>query len=152
MIEGADKYTSLFDLWVLSHRVRSIIDDRLTDSGLSADDFAMYSLCAGQGPSTPKQLAQWVGVRPSTLSAYISRMDARGHLRRIPNPADGRSFLVDLTDGGWKALELASASYLVLVAEVEQELPIPTEILRESLAQLDRAVRTAAQRRGGSMT
>ena len=74
MIEGADKYTSLFDLWVLSHRVRSIIDDRLTDSGLSADDFAMYSLCAGQGPSTPKQLAQWVGVRPSTLSAYISRI------------------------------------------------------------------------------
>ncbi|MDP3747506.1 MAG: winged helix DNA-binding protein [Phenylobacterium sp.] len=146
MIEGAAKHTSLFDLWLVSHRVRRAVDERLADTGLSGDDFAMYSLCVVQGPTTPTRLAQWVGMRPSTLTAYISRMDARGHLKRIPNPADGRSFLVELTPEGREAFERASANYLTLVADVERHLPIPVDSLRQAIAQLDRAVQAAGQK------
>ena len=41
-----------------------------------------------------------LGMRPSTLSTYTSAMLARGDAKRIPNPADGRSVRLVLTDRG----------------------------------------------------
>ena len=52
------------------------------------------------GPRTPSELAAMLGMPLSTLSTYLGAMLGRGDAKRIPNPTDGRSVRVVLTDRG----------------------------------------------------
>jgi DNA-binding MarR family transcriptional regulator len=36
----------------------------------------------------------------TTASDVVRRLEQRGHVRRLPNPEDGRSFLFELTPAG----------------------------------------------------
>jgi Transcriptional regulators len=50
------------------------------------------------GPMTQKDLAECVGVEQPTMAATIKRLERDGWIQRLPNPDDGRSSLVSLTD------------------------------------------------------
>jgi DNA-binding MarR family transcriptional regulator len=52
------------------------------------------------GPRTVGQLATAAGVRPTTLTSLLDRLERRGLLVRRPSPDDRRSLLVELTADG----------------------------------------------------
>ena len=89
-----------FDVFALSSRLGAYLDRALAGTGLRPVEYAVYSLMLEAGPRTPSELAGALGVPPSTMSGYLRPMLERGHARRIPNPTDGRSFRVVLTDAG----------------------------------------------------
>ena len=60
--------------------------------------YAVYSQLA-QGPHTPGQLSETLGVRPTTLSGYLATMAGRGRVQ-VQNDHDGRSSVLALTEAG----------------------------------------------------
>ena len=48
----------------------------------------------------------------TTVSSYVKRLEPRGHVERAPNPDDGRSYLLHLTDAGRVAHTDAAEHFL----------------------------------------
>ena len=88
-----------FDVFELSTRLGTYLGHALEGTGVRPAEYAVYSLMLEAGPRTPSQLAAMLGMPLSTMSTYIGSMLARG-TRAIPNPSDGRSVRVVLTDRG----------------------------------------------------
>lgn len=57
----------------------------------------MYSYLLA-GPVTLTELAEGTGMPLTTAAGYVNRFVERGHIVRTPNPQDGRSQLLSLTD------------------------------------------------------
>ncbi len=102
----------LFDVWLVGGLAAGLLDEVLAGTDLSGDDFGMYSLLRRYGPVTPTQVHRWTGLRPTSISAHLKRLEKRGHAVRTPNPADGRSHLVGLTDAGIEAHDRATEPFL----------------------------------------
>src|SRR3712207_8832 len=47
-----------------------------------------------------KELAEEVVLSPTAMSRFVDRVEAAGHVRREPDPADRRALQVVLTDSG----------------------------------------------------
>src|SRR5947209_12437784 len=102
----------LFDLWLVSHLISGALDDVLADaSGLSAEEFGFYSLLRRFGPLTLTQVVRWTAMRPTTVSTLVRRLQQRGHVEQLPNPADGRSRLLALTPAGEAEHAAAAATF-----------------------------------------
>lgn len=135
--------TVLFDIWILSHITAGLLDDALAGSGLSGDDFGLYSLLLGWAPATTGEVAQWSGMRPNTVSVALKRIESRGHLDRRPNPLDGRSSIVSLNEQGRIAHAEAARGFLEAMEEVDAGLgDIPS--VRLVLQRLDDVLRQVA--------
>src|SRR5262245_2785508 len=93
-----------------------LLDERLAPSGLLADEFGFYGLLGCAGPLTPTEITRWTGMRPSTITSFVKRLEARGHVRRRPNETDRRSYRLELTEAGIEAWQRACAAYAPLLA------------------------------------
>ncbi len=90
----------LFDVWLVSRATTALLDDVVRQAGLDADEFAVYSVLASGDGMTPTELAHWMAAPPTTVSSYVKRFEQRGHVRRVPHPADRRSYRLQLTAEG----------------------------------------------------
>jgi MarR family transcriptional regulator, organic hydroperoxide resistance regulator len=61
-------------------------------------------------PLTVSRLATAAGVRPTTLTNLLDRLEGRGLLTRRPSPGDRRSLLVELTPAGHEVAERVRAA------------------------------------------
>jgi DNA-binding MarR family transcriptional regulator len=125
----------LFAVWLLSRHTARLLDDALRDTGLSADDFAVYSLLTAGGAS-PGSLAAWLAAPPTTVSSYVKRFEGRGHVERTPDPTDGRSYRITLTASGITAHRQAGRRFLDVLAHVENRLGPDEPAVRQSLVLL----------------
>jgi DNA-binding MarR family transcriptional regulator len=82
-----------------------------------------------EGPRSAGALATATGLRPAATTALIDRLTERGFVRRVPDAADRRRVLVEMTDEGHAR---TGALYGPMVAEAAQPLEGFT------LAELDR--------------
>ncbi|MFJ2033526.1 MarR family winged helix-turn-helix transcriptional regulator [Streptosporangium sp. NPDC087985] len=62
--------------------------------------------------STLREQATKMGWSRSRLSRHATRMEARGLVRREPDPADGRGCYLVLTEHGLETLEDAAPAHL----------------------------------------
>lgn len=108
----------LFDAWLLSRATIALVDDAVRESGLDADEFAVYSVLAAGDGMMPSELAHWMAAPATTVSSYVKRFERRGHVRRLPNPEDGRSYRIALTPAGRKAHAAAGALFLPVLHDV----------------------------------
>jgi DNA-binding MarR family transcriptional regulator len=77
----------------------------------------------------------------STVRFRCRRLERRGHAARTPNPDDGRSFLIALTDEGRRLLADARPRFRALAEAVDAELvPERFDRLRAELAELRAAI------------
>ena len=138
-----DGYTLLFEVWLVAHSTRALLDGALRRGGLGAEDFALYSVLA-QGATTPTELAQMMALPPTTVSSLVRRLERLGHVRRVPNPDDARSYRIELTKVGRRAHDSAGQLFLPVLADVESRLGMPVSQARSVLRSIDAAVRAAA--------
>lgn len=82
--------------------------------GLSEADYEVLSTLSERDAhtSTLGEQADKMGWSRSRLSRHATRMEARGLLRRAPDPSDGRGCLLVLTAQGLDALENAAPAHL----------------------------------------
>jgi MarR family transcriptional regulator, organic hydroperoxide resistance regulator len=89
-------------------------------------------------------IARELGITTGGTSKLVDRIEASGFCRRLPNPADRRSSLLELTDSGRRILAEAGEAF-------EDELgcrlgsPLPERTLRQFATTLAR-LRHAAHR------
>jgi len=112
----------LFGVWLVSRATTSLLDQALAPSGLDADEFGVYSVLASGQDLTPTDLARWMAAPTTTVSSYLKRFEGRGHIRRRPNPNDGRSSCIELTAAGRRAHREAGARFLPILEQVEAAL------------------------------
>jgi DNA-binding MarR family transcriptional regulator len=104
----------------------------------------VYSLMLEAGPRTPSELAAMLGVAASTLSTYLTAMLKRGHARRIPNPLDGRSVRVVLTDNGRAVVRRVNPAFTAAAQLLEASLDRPIDEVRTMLLGLGDAIERAS--------
>ena len=90
----------LFRFFRITNSMRQLVARAVEGSGLSNDEYGVFSGILGLGPVSPTELAAQLGVPPTTISVYLARFLDQGIVRRLPNPEDGRSYLVEATDKG----------------------------------------------------
>jgi len=105
---------------------------RLAASGLRPQQAAAL-MAIGRSPEgslTPSQLAEAIDMDAPTASGLLDRLVRDGWVASMPNPEDGRSRLVALTDKGADVLpsvlrsagEVSEAATLCLTADEAREL------------------------------
>ena len=64
--------------------------------GLSATEEKALDLLERSGPLTAGELARRAGLAPASVTGLVDRLERKGFARRVPNPGDGRSVLVEV--------------------------------------------------------
>ena len=132
----------LFDAWRVSRSVHRLIDVAIEESGLDADEFAIYSVLASGDGLTPSELAHWMAAAPTTVSSYVKRFERRGHVSRIANAEDRRSYRVQLTAAGRAAHQHCGSLFAPVLAQTEDALGAHADAAHAQLRELLHAVDT----------
>jgi DNA-binding MarR family transcriptional regulator len=96
--------------------------------GVRQPIFSALAVLDGAGaPLTPSEIADRVLVASATMTATLDVQERQGWVRRIPNPADRRSVLVEITDEGravadrmLPAIRAVEKSMLSVLTEAER--------------------------------
>lgn len=98
---------SLLLLVVAAHqRLGQLVERELAAEGVESADYALLSLVGVRAPVRLTEVAAALGMPLTTASDAVRRLERRGHVARVPNPADGRSTLLTLSAAGetvWRA-------------------------------------------------
>ena len=130
-----------FKVFLVSQRVGQLLSIALVETGLSPTEYGVYSaLAAIEDPVTPTELADRLSIKPSTLTGYLTAMSTRGHLSRLPNPADRRSFLVQLSRKGREAHAKGARAVTEVHRRLGSQLGTAHGRVAEALARLDEAL------------
>ena len=138
-------------------RVRARLDAELEaafgESGLTAASFAALATLAriaGDRGVSQRELADELGLTPSTVSIRVDRLVEQGLAVRTPDPDSQRSTLVALTSQGHALFERAAPAHLdneqrLLAALTEPEQQFLADLLRKLLAEFEGSCPPAGQ-------
>ncbi|NJM56459.1 MAG: winged helix-turn-helix transcriptional regulator [Synechococcales cyanobacterium RU_4_20] len=158
-----DSIDRILDGWAQSHpqldfsakdvtlrlrRLTALMEARsaptLEQLGLKPEIFTLMAELHRRGhpyDSTPRYLMSYLEMSSGGMSNLLDRAETSDFIRRVPDPLDGRSVVVQLTPLGQERIEAA------LKAETQQEQALLTPLSRrerETLAQLLRKLICAA--------
>jgi DNA-binding MarR family transcriptional regulator len=121
--------------------IRRLIEQAIRDSGLSANEYAVFSAIEELEPVTPADIARVIGAPRPTLTTQIDHLIRLGLVRRQPHRRDKRSYTLRLTARG-RRVKLEAGRGL-LAAERALDTALEGES-GETTAMLGR-LRTAAE-------
>jgi len=127
------------------HSVGELLDEALAGASLNPDEFGFYSAVFDHQPVTPNTIAELTGMPATTVSSYLNRLAARADISKTRNPADGRSFLIELTPKGAAALHETWLRFEPAQNAVIKNLTQPLEQVIDTLKRLTEAVQVATQ-------
>ena len=113
------------DVYRLIELTGAIVDRQLREVGIPAYLFGLFSEIRRLAPVTPSQISQRTGIAVTTLRDNIQRLVDRGLIRRTPNPDDGRSYLVEVTEKGEVLARAADPALLAAYEALERRLQRP---------------------------
>jgi DNA-binding MarR family transcriptional regulator len=133
----------LFQSFVNGQLMRTLMERTFGAHGASVEDYGLLSAIGLWGPITPTELASRVGMRPTTLSSALARLERRGHVRREPHPTDRRSHRVELAEAGDRVWKEGWPALRESVAQVERQLGDEHGDVLDRLRRLEQAMRAA---------
>jgi DNA-binding MarR family transcriptional regulator len=150
MASSAGGPTILLDLFLTNQHRKRMIEAALAQTELPPEDYPVYVIVGAEGPWTPTRLASRLEMPLSTVLFRLGRLERRGHAERVPNPDDGRSYLIRLTKKGEQLLAKARPAFRDYAEAVEGRLgPEGVDALRAALDELRRAVVAELESRRG---
>jgi DNA-binding MarR family transcriptional regulator len=123
----------MFELSLLQREVTRLLDLELSSSGLSAEDFAVYSAVA-RGLTRPGDIAEFLRFPATTVSSVVRRLATRGHVTCAIDDADRRARRVTFTPAG--AAAHAEASRLYGAALKRLHLPASAQSIERLLVEM----------------
>ena len=128
-----------------SQLVGRIVETQLEQVGIPAFLLALLTHVRDLQPVSPTAVSLASGAPPTTLRDNIQRLVDRKLVRRIPNPDDGRSYLLVLTERGDIAVRAADPALLVAYVALEGRLPRPLREYEVMLDELNEALEGARE-------
>lgn len=130
--------------------VGRIVDVQLTPLGIPPFLFALLTHVRDLEPVSPTEIARVSGAPTTTLRDNVQRLVERNLVRRSPNPADGRSYLLRLTARGRAATENADPALLGAYLALERHLPRARAEYERTLDELNEALEQALHELGAT--
>lgn len=106
MSRTIDPDTLGFVIGDVARLLRADIDRRICAAGLELTpaETRLLVQAARAGSVRQSVLAERIGIEAMTVSSHLDRLEARGLIRRVADPADRRAKLVELTQAADKVL------------------------------------------------
>jgi DNA-binding MarR family transcriptional regulator len=105
-----------------NQRVRRYLAAHLDQLEITEIEAHLLARLSGKGPSSIHELQRGFGLRSSTLSNALDRLERRGLIEREPDPADRRTSVVRLTKSGSRAAREVISLVDTLEAQVADEV------------------------------
>ncbi|GGY31883.1 transcriptional regulator [Bacterioplanes sanyensis] len=113
--------------------------------GLNSGEFDVLATLRRSGAPyrlTPTALLQSALLSSGAMTNRLNRLEQAGHIRRIPDPQDRRSLLVELTEQGQELIDRAFEAHIENERQLLQQLPPQQlqqldDILRQWLTRLE---------------
>lgn len=142
---ATDDLAAFFDHLVRCEtRLYNALNETLrAEHGLAASQFEMLRHLGTHPGARVIDIAETFAAGVGAISKGVDRLVDRGWVRRHPNPADGRSSLVSLTEEGRRVVDDAESVFRGLLEDL---IPIPPERLgpvTSALAELRRSLEAA---------
>jgi DNA-binding MarR family transcriptional regulator len=116
--------------------------DRVGYHGLTITQCYVLEILGRRGPITLNELAAEMYLDKSTLSRVVDGLQRKSAVRRVANPGDGRSTLIEATRGGVRRYQRVEAEIVGENARLLSGFSAPVRRqLVELVAALSRAVR-----------
>jgi DNA-binding MarR family transcriptional regulator len=133
--------TILFEVFWTQQMRKRLVATALAGVDLPAEDYPFYVMIGAEGPWTPTGLAERLMMPLSTVLSRFRGLERRGHAERVPNPDDGRSFLMRLTPEGQRLLDDARPAFRSYAEAVEARLGADrVDVLTEGLVAVRQAI------------
>lgn len=130
----------LLDLQRATHVTLDVLARELGDLDVTASEANVLANLATGESLTASALAGRVGSRPTTMTAVLDRLAARGWVVRHPHPSDRRAVVLDLTASGRRVARTVAAAYERVETDVLAALsPTAARSLRQSLRRIGEA-------------
>jgi DNA-binding MarR family transcriptional regulator len=97
-------------LTVAHLRQRIRLDELLRDAAIAAPQFGTLATIEQSGPLSQQRVADQLGLTGTAVLQIIDRLEAQGLVERRRNPADRRSYALELTPKGKATLVKAHAA------------------------------------------
>lgn len=94
---------------ILLARVDEVL--RPLDLTFARYELLMLLLFSRRGSLPLSKIGSRLQVHPTSVTSAVDRLEARGHVRRIPHPTDRRAILAEITEEG-RATALAATEKL----------------------------------------
>ena len=133
----------LQELYSTGLLVGILVDEELAKIGVPDELFSFLGWVTRLEPVTPGRLAAETGLPPTTIRDYIRRLIASGDARKVPNPADGRSYHLVLTPKGKRVTVQGWPAVVAAFERVERHLHGPAGEHLAAMRELREAVRRA---------
>ena len=133
----------LQELYSTGLLVGLLVDEELDRIGAPNQLFSFLGWVTRLQPVTPSGLAIETGLPPTTVRDYVRRLVERGDLRKVPNPADGRSYHLVLTPKGQEVANRGWAAVITAFERVARHLERPASEHLAATRELRAAVRLA---------
>jgi DNA-binding MarR family transcriptional regulator len=103
VVNEVPPWSAVLALQQAAHASLHVLSAQLAEFGLTGSELnALANLPASQG-RTVSDLAAAAGIRATTMTSVLDRLERRGLVSRRSAPADRRAVLVELTASGQSA-------------------------------------------------
>jgi len=114
----------------------------ISRTGLNVSDFAILEALLHKGPLPINTIGEKVLLTSGSMTAAANRLEKKGLVERVRDPADGRSFQLHLTGAGQRLIQPAFRDHR---ENLELIFGVLAENEREELARLLKKVGRQAQ-------
>lgn len=142
----------LFHLFTVNQRAHALLDRAMAGSPLRSEEYAAYSVIFEVGQVTPTEFARTMGLPLTTALDLLKVMLGRDHVRKVRNPRDQRSYLVELTEAGGRAHQEANRYFAEADDRLTAALGASSRRVSEALHLMMDAAERALDELEGSVT
>jgi DNA-binding MarR family transcriptional regulator len=133
----------------INRRIHRALDETLAEFGLDMGDYKVLNSLSQIGPphrSTPGRLSKRIELSSGAMTNRLDRLEEADLIRRLPDPDDRRSVVVELTDHGRETIQKAvgvqaQKEGLVAAALDPQEKEQLNGLLRKLMLEFERRER-----------
>ena len=130
----------------LSRRIHRTLDETLREVGLDSSEYKALGALAQVGApyhSTPGKLSRRMELSSGAITNRLDRLEEAGLVRRLPDPADRRGVVVELTEKGRDTYQSAvgvqaKKEELITAALTDREKQQLNALLRRLMVEFER--------------
>lgn len=93
----------------INRRIKRRHEQTLKEFNLTYPEWHVLSPLRNGGPRTPGVLARYLELSTGAMTSRLDKLEGDGLIRRVPDPDDRRSVIVELTPAGRAAWENAAS-------------------------------------------